>query len=166
MAEAGDEVGSGAGGPAPVHGDVDFTAYVFPDTWRRRATGAMTAAVGVAGILGYALGRPRTDVVTTGLLVGGVVLVLVGGYFFAAGFRRRLDQGEALVVANREIGFPVGHASAVLGWRGPLARPTWRILLYSAEDPPRRRGLVELDAVTGDVLASYSEDNPEDWSDL
>jgi hypothetical protein len=26
------------------------------------------------------------------------------------------------------------------------------------------RGLVELDAVDGDVLGEYTEENPEDWS--
>jgi hypothetical protein len=40
----------------------------------------------------------------------------------------------------------------------------WRILLYSADTPPTRRGLVELDAVDGHVLGEYTEANPEDWS--
>jgi hypothetical protein len=40
----------------------------------------------------------------------------------------------------------------------------WRVLLYSADEPPSKRGLVELDAVDGEILGSYTEDNPEDWS--
>ncbi len=47
-----------------------------------------------------------------------------------------------------------------------LSRPTWRILLYSAENPPTRRGLVLVDGVDGEIVASFTEDNPEDWSDL
>jgi len=36
--------------------------------------------------------------------------------------------------------------------------------LYSADEPPSVRGLVELDAVDGRVLGEYTEANPEDWS--
>ena len=38
------------------------------------------------------------------------------------------------------------------------------MLLYSADDPPSLRGLVELDAVDGHVMGEYTERNPEDWS--
>ena len=62
------------------------------------------------------------------------------------------------------MGFAVGHASALLGWRGLRSRPTWRILLDSSEDPPAKRGLVLVDGVDGEVLDQVIEDNPEDWS--
>ena len=68
------------------------------------------------------------------------------------------------VAAVRQVGFAVGHASAQLGWRGLRSRPTWRILLYSNEEPPARRGLVLVDGVKGDVLSHFVEDNPEDWA--
>jgi len=71
-----------------------------------------------------------------------------------------------LVLATRTVGFPVGHASAQLTWRGLRSRPTWRILLYSADTPPSMRGLVELDAVDGTILGDYTETNPEDWSTI
>jgi hypothetical protein len=38
--------------------------------------------------------------------------------------------------------------------------------VYSADEPPSIRGLVELDAVDGHVLGDYTERNPEDWSKL
>ena len=101
-----------------------------------------------------------------GLLVGGVALLLVAAYHFVAGWPLRIDQTDALAVASRTVGFPVGHASAQLGWRGLLSRPAWRILVYSADEPPSIRGLVELDAVDGHVLGDYTESNPEDWSKL
>jgi hypothetical protein len=78
----------------------------------------------------------------------------------------RIDQTEALAIASRTVGFPVGHASAQLAWRGLLSRPVWRILVYSADEPPSIRGLVELDAVDGHVIGEYTERNPEDWSEL
>ena len=71
---------------------------------------------------------------------------------------------DALVAATRQVGFPVGHASAQMGWRGLLSRPTWRILVYSAEEPPAKRGLVLVDGVDGSIVEWFVEDNPEDWS--
>ena len=99
-----------------------------------------------------------------GLVGAGALLVLIAVYHFAAAWPTDVDQTEALAVASRTVGFPVGHASAQLGWRGLRSRPSWRILLYSADAPPSLRGLVELDAVDASVLGEYVEENPEDWS--
>lgn len=156
--------------PTPGGGNhedaVDFASYVFPNTAQRRYTAWGLAIVGVLAIATAIIGRGSIIIATNGLLVGGVILCSIAAYFFASAFKMAFDQGEALIIATREIGFAVGHASAVLGWRGLRARPAWRILLYSVEDPPRRRGLVELDAITGAILGAYSEDNPEDWDSL
>ena len=46
------------------------------------------------------------------------------------------------------------------------SRPTWRILLYSAEEPPEKRGFVLVDGVDGEIVEQVVEANPEDWSDL
>src|SRR5205807_9019752 len=92
------------------------------------------------------------------------LLFVIAGHAFAAARALRIDRTEALSVASRTVGFPVGHASAQLAWRGLLSRPAWRILVYSADEPPSIRGLVELDAVDGHVLGEYTEHNPEDWT--
>src|ERR1700694_3828181 len=84
----------------------------------------------------------------------------------SAGAPLRVDESDSLVAATRTVGFPVGHASAQLSWRGLISRPTWRILLYSAEDPPARRGLVLVDGISGEVGAHFVEDTPEDGSSL
>ena len=71
---------------------------------------------------------------------------------------------DALVAAQGAVGFPVGHASAQQVWHGLRSRPTWRVLIYSAEEPPRRRALVLVDAVDGHVIQHLVQDNPaEDW---
>jgi hypothetical protein len=93
-----------------------------------------------------------------------VFLALVAVYHLAAAWPLQLDETAALAASAANVGFPVGHASAQLAWRGVRSRPVWRVLLYSADEPPTKRGLVELDAVDGEVLGSYTEDNPEDWS--
>jgi hypothetical protein len=90
---------------------------------------------------------------------------LFGLYSFVAGWNLKVDESDALVAATKQVGFPVGHASAQMGWRGLLSRPTWRILLYSAEDPPEKRGLVLVDGVDGSIVEWFVEDNPEDWAE-
>ncbi|MBX7160973.1 MAG: hypothetical protein K1X95_11840 [Acidimicrobiia bacterium] len=139
-----------------------FASYVFPEPSHRRISAVAFWTFGAALIVAWIALR-SDPVVSVGALVGGITLVGAGVWFWSAGWHLRLDQGEALITATREAGFPVGHASALLGWRGVTARPTWRILLYSAETPPSRRGLVEIDATTGEVLGSYTGDNVEDW---
>ncbi len=142
--------------------DLDVTAYVgpyvFPDIRRRRIAGALYALLGL-GLLWAAIASSNR-----GLLFGAILLLAIAAYHVAAGWPLKIDQTEALAVASRTVGFPVGHASAQLAWRGLLSRPTWRILVYSAEEPPTTRGLVELDAVDARVIGQYTERNPEDWS--
>ena len=72
-----------------------------------------------------------------------------------------VDEKEALVAAQGAVGFAVGHASAQQVWRGLRSRPTWRVLCYSAEEPPKQRGLVLVDAVDGRVLEHLVEINDE-----
>jgi hypothetical protein len=144
--------------------DLDVTAYVgpytFPDIKRRRIAGPIYLVIGAVTLWG---GIAASN---GGLIFGAVLLALIGGYHFFAAWPLKVDQTEALAVASRTVGFPVGHASAQLAWRGLRSRPAWRILVYSADEPPSVRGLVELDAVDGHVLGEYTERNPEDWSTL
>ena len=104
--------------------------------------------------------------VNNGYLFAAIGLGVFGAYSFVAGWNLEVDERDALVAATKQVGFPVGHASAQMGWRGMLSRPTWRILLYSAEEPPEKRGLVLIDGVDGAVVEWFVEDNPEDWSAL
>ena len=144
--------------------ELDVTAYVgpyvFPDIRRRRIAAALYVIVGAAAL------SAGLAAANGGLVFGGVVLGVIAAYHFVAGWHLEIDQIEALAVASRTVGFPVGHASAQLAWRGLLSRPVWRILVYSADEPPSIRGLVELDAVDGHVIGEYTEHNPEDWSEL
>ena len=79
-----------------------------------------------------------------------------------AGGSLKVRETDVLVIASKQVGFPIGHASAQLGFQGLLSKPTWRILLYSAENPPHKRGMVLIDGRNSDVLGDYVEDNPED----
>ena len=140
--------------------------YVFPNNNRRRVPGYLYLGLGAACIAAWAIAGTDSVWVNGGIAFAGVLLVLVGAYQLLAGWNLDVDERDALVAATKEVGFAVGHASAQLGWRGLRSRPTWRILLYSAEEPPQKRGLVLVDGVDGEIVAHFVEDNPEDWSDL
>jgi hypothetical protein len=148
--------------------DLDVTQYVgmytFPDIRRRRAPAyaylVLAAALGVL----CASYPGRGVLVNEGFLAAAVALALIGIYHLLAAWPLAVKDTDALVAAAGKVGFPVGHASAQLGWRGLRSRPTWRILLYSSEEPPVKRGMVLVDAVDGEVLDQITEDNPEDWS--
>lgn len=143
--------------------DLDVTQYqgpyLFPDTNRRRIGGTLYLIL--AALCGLAASLSSN----VGLLAAAVLLVVIGAYHFLAAWPLKINQTEALTVASRTVGFPVGHASGQLGFRGLRSRPSWRILLYSADEPPSMRGLVELDGVDGAVQGEYTERNPEDWSE-
>jgi len=137
--------------------------YIFPNNNRRRIPAVLYALLGAGSIALYLFANDSA-LVNPGLLWGGIGLIAVAVYIFVAGWSLRIDEGDALVTATKTVGFPVGHASAQMGWRGWLSRPTWRILLYSNEPQPERRGLVLIDGYDGEVLDNIVENNPEDWS--
>ena len=140
-------------------------SYRFPDNSRRRVAGGLYVALGVAAVIA-AIALDGSVLVNSGFVAGAVALVLIGLYYIQAGQPLAVDEGGALVAAVRAVGFPVGHASARLGWRGLRSRPTWRVLLYSNDTPPARRGIVLVDGLDGGIVAHFAEDNPEDWSDI
>ncbi len=137
--------------------------YAFPDNSRRRIPGVMYVVIGSI-FAGVALWRGDDGpFVNSGLLTGSVLLVIVGIFSITSGWRMRIDEQEALAAAGAAVGFAVGHASAQQVWRGVRSRPTWRVLCYSSEDPPRHRGLVLVDAVSGSVVEHMTQPNEEDW---
>ena len=138
--------------------------YVFPDNKRRRIPAVIYAVVGALLILLWALDHTGGVLVDGGFLVAGIAGLALGAYHWVAGYPLAVTDLDALTAASQRVGFPIGHASAQLGWRGLRSRPTWRILLYSADEPPAKRGLVLVDGVDGSVVEHYVEDNPEDWS--
>lgn len=145
---------------------VDFVGvYQFPDNKRRRTPAVLYLVVGALLTISWIVTRSgQSALVNRGFLVGGLLLMAFGAYGLLAGIPLKIYEADALAAAARHVGFPIGHASAQLGWRGLLSRPTWRILLYSAENPPKQRGLVLIDGSDASVLGEMIEDNPEDWS--
>ena len=152
--------------PEDLQPSIYVGPYTFPDIKKRRIPGAIYLA-SAAVFLGLWLAYHEGGVfVNRGMLAAAIGFAVVGLHHFAAGWALQVKEVDALAAASREVGFPVGHASAQLGGRGVRSRPTWRILLYSAEEPPAKRGLVLVDGLDGTVVEHMVEDNPEDWADL
>ncbi len=150
--------------PADLDPSALDTPYLFPNNSRRRIPAVLYLLIGAGCVALFASRGDDAVLVNRGVLVAGIVLILVGLYHWQAGWDLSFDEEHALGAATKEVGFPVGHASAQLGWRGLRSRPTWRILLYSNEPSPEQRGLVLVDGVNGEIIDRFVETNPEDWS--
>lgn len=151
--------------------DLDAAGYVgpytFPNNDRRRVPGYLYLFIALGCAVLWAVTRSSSPIlVNSGMLGAAIGLAFAGVYHLLSGQSLDVDDQQALLIAARTVGFPVGHASAQMSWRGLRSRPTWRILAYSAENQPTQRGLVLIDGVDGRVVSWFVEDNPEDWSDL
>lgn len=144
--------------------DLDASGFVgpyqFPDNSRRRWPGVLYLVIAGLCVLLVAV-ADDSPIVNSGFLVAAAVLAAVGIFSITSGWRMHVDERDALATAQEGLGFPVGHASAQQVWHGLRSRPTWRVLCYSAEEPPLRRGLVLVDAVDGGIIEQLVEDNPD-----
>ncbi len=112
----------------------------FPAPTRRRVSGWIFVAFAAITLLSIDGGWIPA--------IGFVVLAI---WQFAAAWPLNIDEHKALEIAAAAVSFPVGHASAAVTFRGIRSRPRWSVVLYSAEEPPDQRGLVVVNAVSGEV---------------
>lgn len=158
MDEAMDEL------PADLDIEALDVTYSCPDIVQRRLAGYVYLTLAAVAAVVWVTRNARPVLINDGIAAVALVLGLVGFYQLRAGWRLVIRELDALVAAGAAVDFTVAHASAQLGWRGLRSRPAWRILAYSAEDPPLKRALVVVDGVDGRVLEKLVEDNPEEWS--
>ena len=134
-----EDLDSGAAGP-----------YTFPTPLRRRtAAWVYLAAAALAALSVVWLGAAMW-------WVAAFLLALAVYHVFAA-WDLRVGDRVALDTAGREVSFTVGHAAAGVGFTGWRARPVWNVMVYSADEPPAWRALVQVDGVTGEVLTVTEE---------
>lgn len=119
--------------------------YRFPDPARRRVPALI---YGLLALLVALVVHPWPALLPLGLAL----------WHLLSTWSLRVEQEEALTNAAPAVDFAVGHASAAITFHGFRARPRWSVILYSATEPPDRRALVTIDAVTGNqVGAPYTE---------
>jgi hypothetical protein len=97
--------------------DLDAAGYVgvymFPNNNRRRIPAYLYWGISAVCILVWLLRRDHDPVlINEGVLIAAIVLALIGLYSFVSGWNLEVDERDALVAATRQVGFPVGHASA------------------------------------------------------
>ena len=146
--------------------DLDVSAFVgpyqFPDNSRRKIPAVIYAVVAVVLLALWLTSRDSgSGLVNDGMLYAAIGLAVVAGFVSTSAWKMTVNERDALVRASRAVDFPVGHASAQQVWRGLRSRPTWRVLCYSAEETPLKRGLVLVDAVDGSVVECLVEANPD-----
>ena len=146
--------------------DLNVTAFVgpykFPDNSRRRIPGLIYLVIAALSFVLWVTQRDSDSaLVSDGFLCAAILLALVGLFSLSSSWRMTVDEKLALVHATRAVGFAVGHASAQQVWRGFRSRPTWRVMCYSAQEPPLQRGLVLIDAVDARIVECLVEANPE-----
>jgi len=137
-------------------------AYKFPDNSRRRIPAAIYGVLGIGVIFATAADLSWSN---GGLLLAGLGLLAFALFGLLSGRSMAVDERAALVASQQAVGFPIGHASAQQVWRGVLSRPTWRVLAYSSEVPPRQRALILVDAVSGEVVEHLVEENFKEDAD-
>lgn len=133
--------------------DLDVTKYVgpyqFPTPRRRR-----TAAYGIFVIAAFTIVMGFVSTNTT-LVIAGILALAIGIIFYATAWPLNVSDKEALTQAASQAPFSVGHASAQLSFTGWLSKPTWRVVVFSSDEPPTQRGLVEINAVSTNILSTY-----------
>ncbi len=140
--------------------------YTFPNNNRRRISGLIYAVTGLGCVAVYVADGSGGVLVNRGLLYGGLFLLALACYHFASGVTLRINETDALVAATKTVGFPVGHASAQLSWRGlhltsHLAHPA-----VLGRRPADQAGPGAGRRCRRARWATTVEDNPEDWSAL
>ena len=109
--------------PEDLHAAGYVGPYLFPDNNRRRIPGYLYLATAAACVAVWLL-VDDSPYVNGGFLFAVVLLAIVGAYQLVTAWSLDVDEQDALVAASRTVGSPVGHASAQMGWRGRLSRPT------------------------------------------
>lgn len=115
--------------------------YRFPPPSRRRIAGWVYLGASVLAIFAI-----------EGGWIAGLGLGLLAVWQFLGSWALHVDEHRALTTAAAAVEFPIGHSSASVRFHGLRSRPRWSVVLYSATDPPDQRGLVVVDAVTGEIV--------------
>ena len=148
--------------PSDLNAVEHVGVHQFPDNSRRRIPAFIYASFSAVCLIVWLVARDsNSGTVNNGFLIAGLSLAAVALFVWSSSWKMTVNETEALVCASRAVDFAVGHASAQQVWRGLRSRPTWRVFCYSAEEPPRKRALVLVDAVDASIVEQLVEANPD-----
>ena len=151
--------------PAEVAGDVampeDLDAEVLdphavPDPQRRRRAAVVYVVAADAHRPRRRPGCPsRGDVARPSPL-----LLAVAGWYLLGAWHLVVREGAGAGGGQSGDRVPGGACLGHLGFRGWRSRPIWNVLVFSADEPPSRRGLVRVDGIDATVVETYAEEVP------
>lgn len=122
--------------------------YRFPTPARRGISGWIYLIAGAISLFAF-----------DGGWIAAAAFVILAGWQFLSSWPLNVDEHGAMTTAAAAVEFPIGHSSASVRFHGWRSRPRWSVMLYSATEPPDRRGLVVVDAVDGGIVETpYVED--------
>lgn len=124
--------------------------YRIPSPRRRRTAAWVYLGAAVISLL----------TIDSGWVVAAALTLLALWHLLSA-WSLSVDETQAMTVAGAVVGFPVGHASSTVRFKGWRLRPRWAVVLYSASEPPDQRALVLVDAVSGQVAEQPYVENIE-----
>ncbi|MFV2001121.1 MAG: hypothetical protein ACC654_12230 [Acidimicrobiia bacterium] len=84
-------------------------------------------------------------------------LVAIAAYQVAGGWKIKVGDMQAISIAADAASFGFGHGSATLGYRGPLAKPVWQVLIFADGPTPEHQALVTVDGLSGDVTGIFEQ---------
>lgn len=141
---------SSNGHAGPTDGTVG--PYRRIDTRTRRRAGVVYLVMaGVAAWVVIAIGLPAMWATAV------VPIVVLAVYQFVAAWPISVSDMQAIDIASAAASFDVGHGSATLGYRGPLAKPVWQVLVFSNTASPDREALITVDALDGRVTGRFEQ---------
>jgi len=123
------------------------------DTAKRRRAGIVYLVMAA-----FAAWLTLASGVTLMWLMAVAPLGAIAIYQFAGGWKIKVSDMEAISVASKAASFTFGHGSATLGYRGPLAKPVWQVLIFADGPRPERQALVTVDGLSGQVTGIFEQD--------
>lgn len=115
--------------------------YAFPHPSRRRIAAWVYLAAGIIAAV----------TIDSGWIVA-LGFAGLAAWQLLSSWPLTVDEREAMTTAAAAVDFPIGHSSASVRFQGWRSRPRWSVVLYSATEPPDRRALVVVDAVSGEIV--------------
>lgn len=140
----------GSSEPAGVPEDV--VPYRRLDTAKRRRAAAVYLVM--AALAGWLTLVSDVDLMW---ITAVVPLVAIAGYQFAGGWHIKVSDMAAISLAAKAASFDFGHGSATLGYRGPLAKPVWQVLIFADGPRPDHQALVTIDGLSGEVTGLFEQ---------
>jgi hypothetical protein len=117
--------------------------YRVLDTATRRQ-----AAIVYLVVAAFAVGLIAVSGVGAMWITAVAPLMMLAALQVAGGWRMRVRDIEAIRIASDHASFDVGHGAATLGFRGPLAKPEWEVLVFADGSAPDSQALVTVEALS------------------